>query len=67
MPHFEGHRLVVNHDEISWFLAFLRNGPSPEAKARRDALFERLDQMEVTMNEDGSRSFEFTPKGKEKT
>lgn len=52
----------MNHDEISWFLAFLRNGPNQEAKARRDALFDRLDQMEVTVNEDGSRSFEFTPK-----
>lgn len=65
MPHFEGHRLIMTPDEISWFLAFLRNGPSQEARARRDALFKRLDQMEVTENEDGSRSFEFTPTEKE--
>lgn len=61
MAYFEGHRLILNEEEQAAFIHSLAH-PDQEAIRRRDALFARLDQMEVTVNADGSRSFEFTPR-----
>lgn len=60
MTEFHGRFLVMTHDEYQQFLNRLEH-PDPDAIRRRNALFKRLDEMNVTENADGSRSFEFPP------
>lgn len=57
MARTDGARLILNTGEMQAFLQQV-NHPDPDTLRRRDSLFEMLDRLDMTENEDGS--FEMT-------
>ena len=59
MVYFNKGLLIFEEADLQAFMEGLEH-PNPDTIRKRDAFFSKLDQMGLTMNEDGSSSFEFS-------